>query len=224
MKGRGAPERKAGGGSTRRGSRARARAASSPTPSAGHEPLSIQANTAPLYCIYPARESHFEAIGRATVNTMSGETTLRRRRSSGTQGDVALARRRSGGLQDDTALAALRRKGSFRDRRMSIREATLPVATADGDDFFSLETSEFARFAPSFREEWKPLFEEDRYVHLLSTVHCFCWIPAAYFLVESLRHHADTNAATLEVAKGLVCICAGIVFAVPNLRPFCVTR
>ena len=175
----------------------------------GHEPLSIQANTAPLYCIHTARESHFEAIGRAPVNTMSGETTVRRRRSSGR-------------LQDDTALAALRRKGSFRGRRMSIREATLPLATTDGDDFFSLETSEFARFAPSFREEWIPLFEEDRYVHLLSTLHCFCWIPAAYFFGESLRHHADTNAATLEVAKGLVCICAGIVFAVPNLRPFCV--
>ena len=155
----------------------------------------------------------------APVNAMSGETTIRARRCSRSQGDVAMAKRQSIGLQDDTALANLRPHG--RGRRMSMREATLPVATAD-DDFFSLDTSEFARFAPSFREEWKPLFQEDRYKHMISTLHCYCWIPAAYFLAESLRLHADTNAATLELAKGLVCICAGIVFAVPNLRPFCV--
>ena len=123
---------------------------------------------------------------------------------------------------------------SARRRRLSIREAAIPRAADDAEDAFSHQNSEHSSFAPSFQEEWSPMFEEDRYQHMLPAIHVFCWIPAAYFSYVPLLYlwNCAWNRAfqpdawqadlLLEAAKMLACCSAGIVFALASLRPFCV--
>jgi hypothetical protein len=106
---------------------------------------------------------------------------------------------------------------SFRRRRASVREAALPAPDCDEDDFFSKDQSQFASFAPSFRQEWNAMYAEDRYQNLISTIRVFAMVPAASFLVTH-----SIGAPLLLPLQGLASICASITFSLPSLRPFCV--
>ena len=177
----------------------------------------------------------FQGRRRSVQVSPSPATSLRRRRSS---------------FQGPATSAVLQREeGSFRKRRTSVREAAIPLATDDVDELFSQGSSAPSSSVPSFREEWSPVFAEDRYQHMLPSIQGFCWVVAVYFLassswkcqscVESLLHHLLGSAAEFskeetvqqakllfemacDMGKTLACGSAGIAFALPSLRPFCV--
>ena len=177
----------------------------------------------------------FQGRRRSVQVSPSPATSLRRRRSS---------------FQGPATSAVLQREeGSFRKRRTSVREAAIPLATDDVDELFSQGSSAPSSSVPSFREEWSPVFAEDRYQHMLPSIQGFCWVLAVYFLassswkcqscVESLLHHLLGSAAEFskeetvqqakllfemacDMGKTLACGSAGIAFALPSLRPFCV--
>ena len=84
------------------------------------------------------------------------------------------------------------------------------------------------------------MFAEDRYQHMLPAIYVFCWVPAFYFLCSfSWRCHSSPHAresasefpkersvwrATLlsDLAKTFACTFAGMMFALPSQRLFCV--
>ena len=113
----------------------------------------------------------FQGRRRSVQVSPSPATSLRRRRSS---------------FQGPATSAVLQREeGSFRKRRTSVREAAIPLATDDVDELFSQGSSAPSSSVPSFREEWSPVFAEDRYQHMLPSIQGFCWVLAVYFLASS---------------------------------------
>ena len=93
----------------------------------------------------------------------------------------------------------------------------LSCCPRDDDEIFLNDDSQFANFAPSFRQEWNAMYAEDRYQNHISTIRVKAMVPGAAFLVMH-----SIGVPLFYPLQGLASICASIVLCLPSLRPFCV--